>query len=605
MRLRFWHRSPWLGGLARGAIAAASKLLSELITNPPPAWQPTLQTLDGVRLTPDTDSFSGLLWSGLLNNLEGFGLVTGDFVTRNLLDFSVALQRQWSNTVEIAAGLLGDQDWAAQLRADPVREVLTPGVSQAAWAAWGRSEQMLLAAAHPDPQGAIERTAHAALNLAGLGGNLADAVVARARPDSAAGDRQAQVAQALGRAEANLARIKQDLAPVTEPIVAVARAAGRGAVDTAAGLPARAGVVEAASLTGLVPPVTRNLAPADGGLATQAPPGPSAHSREPAAIHGARQQVALPQAGRAGGGLVPRQADSSGRLAQDSTVPPDLGGGDLLDAEAATQARSPTTAGRSPDHRRAGRDRQQEAAWPPDELPGVTADAAAGSPVRLGPTARLQMTVGDETEQAVVDGDTVVFLAPMPLTHGVVIPAGARLLRDSGEILAADGGHVARLDGDRIIAPDGRVLAEVRSNGDVVEPTAGSAHTGDHQPEPPPRAADPSTPLRPSPPLAEQAPLTQPGATGESLPAERVPPPAPDTSAPQASGVDASIPHAEDPGPPSSEPQASVDVTPALVAEAPASPEPATTVSSPDSPDSTDADSTVATGEDVDTGSYG
>jgi hypothetical protein len=451
-RLPLWMRSPWLGGLASGAIAAASKLLSELITNPPPGlvehgwWQQLDRLWRGA--DADADSFWALAGTWQLNSWGVPFLLAGDLAWRNLnplLSWPLWIQRAWLSTLQKVAEATGDTAWAEQLAQDPAHALLTPGTRQAAQAARGRSDQAARAlVAFPDPKGPAQRLVRRALNELDLAANLADAAIAWLWPGTADTDRAERVTAALDRARHNLARIDQDRAALHAWLVATPDAVGAAVWDamtpaTAAATPAPAGPTPAPAGATPAPALPHDPAPDDGSRAAPTPPGPprpSGHQREPGAADGAWAHAVVPQAGSTGDGLV--RSTSASTHAHDRDQPdrppaadPPTPGADV--EPASEPAAEP--AGTGPEADGDGADAATERL-------GVMAleTAVGGVPVRwYGPGKVMQVVRQPDGTQVEVPYD-----GPDPFGGGGVATtpaAGADEPPDGGQAPQAADGH--------------------------------------------------------------------------------------------------------------------------------------------------------------------
>ena len=352
----FWGVSRWRLALAAGAFAGFARAASTLATDPPPPG-PVGDTLLGaarlyqevarVRRAPSPDRFGELLWSRVLNDLETVGTVGWGLVTRNT-DPVLLLRRLWLTRKAERASQAGDEQQARRLRADPAFALLDPETVAAVVAARSRSGRALaMAAAHPDPQGPVERAAHLWVNVADLAGNLTSAAVARWWPgsesDAAARDRQ--VAEAMDHARQNLARIDQDAAAV-----------GAGLRD------ALAGVAASTSAAAPVPP-----GPAG-------PPGPAVEGT-------AADRPALPPGGLTlATDLLEVRPDRTARTLQDAVVEGVfVPAGTLVDGS----GRVP-----SPDGGQVGRLAQAPEQAPPGAPEQAPERAAGGDGGREGAAAR-------------------------------------------------------------------------------------------------------------------------------------------------------------------------------------------------------------------------
>jgi hypothetical protein len=506
-----WLRSsPLRYGLQAALIATGATVASELATNPPPGWfgdliWGTSRSLEQVLVEPSPGSFGELAASWLLNTWGSALVLTASFVWRNLMDLPLAVERQWLETLAIAADLTGDQAWAGRLREDPARALVGAGTSQTARAARARGERAALALMEfPDPKGPVQLAVRAGLNMVGLGANLADAVIARYRPDAVDdAAREQRVAAALDRARQNVDRINSDTAALHAALMDAT--APRSAAAAAAVVPAR-GVAAAAAVTA-----------ATGGGAGQVPAGDqdpvsgrptgaerAAHGPDERASRGADPVLALLGGSAATswlrGGIQDPAGPGAGVLVRDGAGPSG-------------------PSGPSADAPRAGAGPERPEG---DELPGSTSDIA--------PSVQLQdpyAQVGGGTggEEAASPPEPLAIVGLETTVDGVPVLIGL-----NGEVLKV-------LDGQGPVAADGPTGTPAQAGAE--QPSSGGEQPGlpvSGAPAPGPpgtTAGDGLAPTSPSGTAAEDSPApgTAAAAPSGSPPSAATPPaPEPDDS---------------------------------------------------------------------------
>jgi len=132
----------------------------------------------------------------------------------------------------------------------------------------------------------------------------------------------------------------------------------------------------------------------------------------------------------------------------------------------------------------------------------ATGEPAGGRPDRAAPGGpRLSLELGGD-QGVVADDSVIVFPEPIPLTHGHVIPARARLL-PGGAVLGEDGTLLAVLRDREILDPEGTtVLARVLPDGGIVAPDEGDRDPDTTTPTAEPAQARPRTAAEPMSPTA-------------------------------------------------------------------------------------------------------